>query len=110
MSWNHLPWREVTGLALVLGAAAGLGRFGDRLEAGQPLLFACLLVVALLVILHRVWRFLLGPLFFYDLVRTARLNRLIPLRCLFAVALFGTMLYQYAGWFGLEWTDWRGFF
>lgn len=41
----------------------------------------------------------LGPLFLYDLVRTARQNRHIPIRALYAAALLAMLFFHYSNFF-----------
>ncbi|MFL5338907.1 MAG: ABC transporter permease [Gemmataceae bacterium] len=57
------------------------------------LLAAGLLLAALLS--YRLWLWLLGPVFAYDTVRIARRGQTVVLRCLYAVALFGTLYFVY---------------
>src|SRR5260370_19786680 len=64
-------------------------------------------VAGLLLLLRRVWAWALGPLFFYDVVRTARRNWLIPVRCLYASFLVLVLFLVYTSWFGMPRDDWR---
>jgi ABC-type transport system involved in multi-copper enzyme maturation permease subunit len=58
-------------------------------------------LVALAVLLRRGVARLLGPMFFYDLLCTARRGRQLALRCLYAVVLLGAIFTVYANWFGV---------
>jgi ABC-type transport system involved in multi-copper enzyme maturation permease subunit len=70
-----------------------------------PLVFQTFLgvavLVALAVLLRRGVARLLGPMFFYDLLCTARRGRQLALRCLYALVLLGAIFTVYANWFGV---------
>src|SRR6266852_3613967 len=93
MSLKVLTWQEALAAALWLAAVAGL--FGLDLQLPDPARAALwvVLAVGLLIVLRCFWSWLLGPLFVYDLVRTARRNRLIPVRCVYATTLMVLLLY-----------------
>jgi ABC-type transport system involved in multi-copper enzyme maturation permease subunit len=57
------------------------------------------LVFVLAVVLRRQWYLLFGPVFFYDLVRTARRNQQIAHRVLYAVFLTAVLFIVYWSWF-----------
>ncbi len=44
---------------------------------------------------------MLGPLFYYDLLRTSRRTRFIAVRCVYALALLVALFCLYASWFGI---------
>jgi len=93
--------------------ARSRGRSGlDRahLPPLESVVLWAVLLVGLVIVLRRFWSWLLGPLFFYDLVRTARRNRLIPTRCLFAIVLLAVVFIFYANWFGLGYGSWDDLF
>jgi ABC-type transport system involved in multi-copper enzyme maturation permease subunit len=78
---------------LWLAGAAGLYWLGPQLPLLERVILWTILLVGLVIVLRRFWSWLLGPLFFYDLVRTARRNRLIPIRCVYATALMVLLIY-----------------
>src|SRR5438093_288806 len=86
MSFKCPTWNEATASGLWLAGAASLVWFGPQLGLMEQVILWVILLAGFLI-LRRFWSWLLGPLFFYDVVRTARRNRLIPVRCLYAVAL-----------------------
>jgi ABC-type transport system involved in multi-copper enzyme maturation permease subunit len=105
MSLKVLTWQEAFAAALWLVAVAGL--FGLDLQLPDPVRAALwvVLAVGLLIVLRRFWSWLLGPLFVYDLVRTARRNRLIPVRLLYALLMLLIISVTYSRWFGFHWSD-----
>lgn len=80
-----------SGLWLV--GAAFMTLLGPHLPLLERVILWTVLAVGLLIVQRRFWSWLLGPLFFYDLVRTARRNRLIPIRCVYAATLMVLLLY-----------------
>src|SRR6516165_4368090 len=62
----------------------GLALLGAHLRLSQQVVLWGLLVVAAAALLRRGWLKLLGPVFFYDLIRTARRGRYVLLRCGYA--------------------------
>jgi ABC-type transport system involved in multi-copper enzyme maturation permease subunit len=83
---------------------------GPHLPLLEFVVLWAVLLVGLVIVLRRFWSWLLGPLFFYDLIRTARRNRLIPTRCLFAIALLVLIFFLYLNWFGLQAESWDDLF
>jgi ABC-type Na+ efflux pump permease subunit len=110
MSLPCPTWQEATAGGLWLAGAAGLFWLGPELPLLERAILWIILLVGLLIVLRRLWSWLLGPLFFYDLVRTARRNRLIPTRCLFAIALLAVVFLFYVNWFGLRGDSWGELF
>src|SRR5713101_2385104 len=88
-SWPRrvASWGEWWAGAAVLGGSVLLVVFGDRLTLGSSAIVAVPLCLFLAVGLRRGWVKLFGPVFFYDLVCTARRGRLFLLRCIYAAAL-----------------------
>lgn len=86
---------------LILLLATGLLVWGSvTLSAAfQTVIFAASLV-AVAVLLRRGFARLLGPMFFYDLLCTARRGRQVFLRCIYALVLLGAIFGVYASWFG----------
>lgn len=81
------------GLLFLLFCAAGLGLwlYGDLLTGASQLVALSLTVVAIGLLLARIWRGLLGPVLFYDLIRTARRGRYVLLRCIYALVLLAIL-------------------
>jgi len=103
-------WGEWCAAAMVLGGGGMLILFGDRLTLGSSIVLALLVFVLLTVALRRGWVKLFGPVFFYDLVRTARRGRSFLLRCIYATALLVMLFLGYAEWFGSSEMDWMSVF
>src|SRR5260370_41857941 len=99
MSLQAPTWQETTAGALWLAGAAGLTWLGPELPTLERFILWTALLVGLLILLRRFWSWLLGPLFFYDLVRMARRNRLIPIRSIYALALLSLVFIVYVNWF-----------
>jgi len=103
-------WREGKVVGAWLAGGVGLICLGSWLSSEEAIIIWIAWLVGLVILLGRLGGRMAGPLFFYDVVRTARHNRLIPLRCLYAgfltVALFGV----YTSWFGWPREDWREVF
>jgi ABC-type transport system involved in multi-copper enzyme maturation permease subunit len=93
-----------------LVAAALLVWAGRWLSLPEWIILGLIWVGGLFLLLRRVWVWVLGPLFFYDVVRTARRNWLIPVRCLYAGFLVLILFMVYTSWFGMPRTDWRELF
>ena len=110
MSLQRPIWLEATAGALWLAAAAGLVWLGDPLPVWERTILWAILAVGLGIILRRFWAWLLGPLFFYDLIRTARRNRLIPVRTLYGIALLVLVFLFYVRWFSFRPDSWEELF
>jgi ABC-type transport system involved in multi-copper enzyme maturation permease subunit len=93
-------WRPRLAVALLLAGAALLVGLGGALAAWQQAALWAGLVTALAVLARRGWLVLFGPVFFYDLVRTARQGRTFLLRGAYAVALLVVLFLIYSAWFG----------
>jgi ABC-type transport system involved in multi-copper enzyme maturation permease subunit len=61
---------------------------------------ACLIFVAVIVLLRPFLPPLFGPIFFHDLVGTARRGRYVIVRCVYVVLLTAMLFAVYAEWFG----------
>src|SRR5262245_44757496 len=88
-----IPWLR-TGLVIIFLLALGL--FVDPWTT-VPLWLGCGFV---LVLFYRGGGSLLGPVFFYDLVRTSRQGRHVVLRCAYAMVLLAVLFTVYASHFG----------
>jgi ABC-type transport system involved in multi-copper enzyme maturation permease subunit len=93
-------WRERLAVALVLAGAVLLAWRGRRLAGWQQVALWGALLVAVAVLLRRGWLKLFGPVFFYDLVRTARQGRTFLLRGAYAFALLVVLSLVYAHYLG----------
>src|SRR5208283_3574479 len=62
--------------------------------------FWVFVLVAVPFVLRRPAQWLVGPLPFYEILRTTRRGRYVLLRCLYAGALLATLYWVYASWFG----------
>jgi ABC-type transport system involved in multi-copper enzyme maturation permease subunit len=80
-------WRErLIGLAF-LAAGGLLCLFADSLSVGLQVFLWSALLLTLVAVARAGWLPLLGPVFFYDLVRTTRRGRYAVLRAVYAGAL-----------------------
>jgi ABC-type transport system involved in multi-copper enzyme maturation permease subunit len=105
MSLKVVTWQEASAVTLWLTAAAGLFYLDSQLPGPAKAALWAVLAVGLLIVSRRFWSWLLGPLFVYDLVRTARRNRLIPVRLLYALLMLLIISVTYSRWFGFQWND-----
>jgi ABC-type transport system involved in multi-copper enzyme maturation permease subunit len=110
MSLKGPNWQEVIAGGLWLAGAAGLFWLGPELPLLERVILWVVLLVGLVIVLRRFWSWLLGPLFFYDVVRTARRNQLIPVRCLYSVALLTVLFFFYGERFGFGLESWEKLF
>ena len=85
-------------LALI-AAAVVLVWFYDRLPLAWQTLGWGLVLVGLAVLLRRAGQQFFGPVFFYDLVRTARRGQQVGHRILYAVLLVGVIFLVFSYWF-----------
>ena len=65
------------------------------LDLSQQVALGGLMAIAAAIALYRVWIKLLGPVFFYDLVRTARRSRYVWIRFGYACILALLLLWFY---------------
>ncbi len=98
-------------LALIAGAVV-LIWFYDQLPLAWQSLGWGLVLVGLAVLLRRAGQQFFGPVFFYDLVRTARRGQQVGHRVLYAVLLVGVILLVFSFWFpSFRWDSpqlWKG--
>jgi ABC-type transport system involved in multi-copper enzyme maturation permease subunit len=111
-SWMRFlaSWHEWYAGAAVLGGGAMLILFGDQLSLGSKVAGVVLLFLLLVIGLRRGWVRLFGPVFFYDLVRTARSSRSFLLRGLYASALLVMLFLGYSEWFAASPYQWLNVF
>jgi ABC-type transport system involved in multi-copper enzyme maturation permease subunit len=101
---------ETRAAAWWLAGGVGLGCISSWLSFLELAIVWLVWIMGLLLLSRSFWAWLLGPLFFYDIVRTARRNRLIPIRCLYASLLLILFSLVYVSWFRLPRDDWRELF
>src|SRR5690349_16124674 len=80
ISNSRQAWEERLGALISFAGIAVVWWYADRLPLWQQTCLWSLVIVATAVLLRRGWLKLLGPLFLYELARTARRNRYILLR------------------------------
>src|SRR5262245_6356870 len=97
LAWSNSrqSWQERVGFAGLVGAAAAIAWFSDRLSRAQQVLLWGLLLVAFAVLLRRGWLKLFGPVLFYDLIRTSRRGRYFLIRGAYAGFLLFLLGWQY---------------
>jgi ABC-type transport system involved in multi-copper enzyme maturation permease subunit len=84
-----IVWLTLVALAL---------RFGTRLGTGQRLLLIALFLLSLVALLRRGWVKLLGPVFFYDAVRSVRRGRYFLVRGVYTGLILGLLCWTYFVW------------
>lgn len=97
---RRIEWRELAGLAVILGVGAIIYYRGARLDPPQLVALGAIACVALAVVLRTAVPRLLGPVFAYDLMRTSRRSRYFLLRGSYSFALLVALFLVYASWFG----------
>jgi len=97
-------------VAAWLAAGVGLVLAGFALSLEEEIILWIAWLVGLGALLGHIGKRMVGPLFFYDIIRTARRNRLIPLRCFYAIVLTVALFGFYLSWFGLPKEDWQEVF
>jgi ABC-type transport system involved in multi-copper enzyme maturation permease subunit len=97
-----VAWWEWLGLLLTLAGCAALSVWQRSLSVWLQITLWSGLALFLLgvVLVGRVGRGLLGPVFFYDLVRAARGGRSVVLRCLYLAILLAALFLLYWQSFG----------
>jgi ABC-type transport system involved in multi-copper enzyme maturation permease subunit len=106
MSRRRFRWLWTPALLLWFAATCSVWIVSNQLLHTEPpsyswpwFLAAILMAVPLILLASRGLSRLFGPLFRYDLVRTARHNRHIPPRCLYGGLLLGTVFLFYSSQF-----------
>jgi ABC-2 family transporter protein len=103
-------WSDGKVVAAWLTAGVGLVLAGFALSLQEEIILWIAWLVGLGALLGHIGKRMVGPLFFYDIIRTARRNRVIPLRCFYGIGLTVALFGVYASWFGLPKEDWRELF
>ncbi len=103
-------WREGKAIGAWLAAGLGLIWVGSWFSSEENVILWIAWLLGLGILLGRFAVRSVGPLFFYDVVRTARRNRLIPVRCLYGILLTVALFGVYTSWFGWPKEDWREVF
>jgi ABC-type transport system involved in multi-copper enzyme maturation permease subunit len=97
-------------VAAWLAAGVGLVLAGFALSLEEEIILWIAWLVGLGALLGHIGKRMVGPLFYYDIIRTARRNRVIPLRCFYGIGLTVALFGVYVSWFGLPKEDWREVF
>jgi ABC-type transport system involved in multi-copper enzyme maturation permease subunit len=102
LAWSHLRQypRELLGGALLLGSGAALLLGGRHLDLLPAVLLWLAWCVAAGLYLRQPATRLVGPVLFYDLLRTTRGGRTFSLRSLYGLLLLVILLLVYLSWFG----------
>jgi ABC-type transport system involved in multi-copper enzyme maturation permease subunit len=103
-------WGDGKVVAAWLAGGVALVVAGLCLSAEENVLLWIVWLVGLGTLLGHIGKRMVGPLFFYDIIRTARRNRVIPLRCFYGICLTVALFGVYASWFGWPQEDWREVF
>src|SRR5437588_786180 len=102
LSWSTdaRSLRERLGIGALVLAAVALAWLGSGLSAWRQLLLWALLVLALALLARRGWLKLFGPVFFFDLIRSARRQRSFFNRILYGGSLLVLVCWIYIMWLG----------
>src|SRR5207249_11661599 len=95
---SQRTWEDRVALGLLGAAALGLWSFGGNLSLSAQVFLWGGLLLTLAVLLRQGWLKLFGPVLFYDLVRTGRRSRYIHLRFLYALILWGVLVWMDYAW------------
>jgi ABC-type transport system involved in multi-copper enzyme maturation permease subunit len=97
--WSYPLLLERLSAALLLAAVFFLGWYRNRVVLAWQVPLWALLLGGLAVLLRRSLQRTFGPVFMYDLVRTARRGQQLGHRSLYAVLLLGLLFAVYWSWF-----------
>ena len=86
---------------LIVTGTVFLGVLGAYWSLAWAFLLGSLPLAVLVALRFRQWAQVFGPVFVYDLVRTARRGQLTGHRCLYAGLLLAMLLVVYWSWFPL---------
>lgn len=104
-NWHQrwLAWcvarSEWFGAAGLLGLVLGAGWWWSELPLAVQVLAWALGLPALVFLVRQRFAWLVGPVFFFDLVRTTRRGHVFGIRFLYGCALLGALLWYFARWF-----------
>ena len=96
---GHALFLERLLTAILLAFVLWLGWYRNRVALAWQMPLWALLLAGLAVSLCRMVQRNLGPVFFYDLVRTARRGQQLAHRLLYAALLLGLLFVVYFSWF-----------
>jgi ABC-type transport system involved in multi-copper enzyme maturation permease subunit len=99
-------WLSQFGRLFVVVGAIALWKWSDPFPGWPKIAAWSVLGLVLVASLYPLWRTLLGPVLFYDMVRSTRRSRSVTMRCLYAVALLVILFLFYATKFGSLWSAW----
>jgi ABC-type transport system involved in multi-copper enzyme maturation permease subunit len=105
---SNTVWPQWLGLLSAVAGAMLLLIFADLLAGWQLGLAGATLGLLAALSLRRGWVHLLGPVFFYDVVRGARRTRSVVLRIVYAATLALLLCFVYAGRAGSPEAAWQG--
>jgi ABC-type transport system involved in multi-copper enzyme maturation permease subunit len=99
LAWSNAPqaWRERVSVGACLAGAGLLWWLADRLSGRQQLVFWGLWCLLVAVLLKSGWYTFLGPVCYYDLVRTTRRSRFALYR-VYAYFLIILLAIFYSAW------------
>src|SRR5262245_23419771 len=93
LGWSNSPqsWLERGAGVIWLALVAAAFHYGARLGTGQRLLLGAILLLSLVLLLRRGWIKLLGPVFVYDAIRSARRGRYFLVRGIYTGSILGLL-------------------
>jgi ABC-type transport system involved in multi-copper enzyme maturation permease subunit len=105
LTWSNSrqAWQERASLALILAAGLLVYFLSDRLTVGAQVALWFVLLVSLAFLFRQGWFTVLGPVFFYDLVRTTRRSRFSLYRAYAYFVLLLVAIFYSVWWNGLDW-------
>ncbi len=95
-------WRVPLGLVILLGGGFALLRLADRVDVWYQAAAWLLLVLVFILLVRKGIEALVGPVLFFDLVRTARRGRYALLRSFYVLLLLFVLFMVYTKQFGLD--------
>jgi ABC-type transport system involved in multi-copper enzyme maturation permease subunit len=104
LTWSNSPraWQERAGLALLLAGGLIACFLSDQLSIGAQVAIYFVLLAGLAFLFRQGWFTLLGPVFFYDLVRTTRRSHFALYRAYAYFVLVLLAIYYSVWWYGPE--------
>jgi ABC-type transport system involved in multi-copper enzyme maturation permease subunit len=95
-------WRIPVGVGVLAGGIAILWSRADDLDVWEQAVGWTLIVITFGALMHSALAELLGPVFAFDSIRTARRSRFALLRALYALVLLFVLFVVYTFWFGFD--------
>jgi ABC-type transport system involved in multi-copper enzyme maturation permease subunit len=97
---SRQAWQERAGLALLASAVVIAYFLSDRLSVGAQVALWFALLAGLAFLFRQGWFTVLGPVFFYDVVRTTRRSRFALYRAYAYFVLILVAIFCSAWWYG----------